>query len=281
MEKNNMNITINTGYTHGGIFHADDVFSAALLKLIYPDISFKRVFKIPEGIDPDCLDQGYVVFDIGLGRFDHHQADNEYRENGTPYAAFGKLWSKFGPQLTLSQEAWNEVDAVLVQPIDYTDNTGDRNPLSVAIHHLNPTWDSSDSPDVAFNKAVQVAIPILKGTIDTANSKVSAALAIEDSSRIIEDNILVLDRYIPWQETVINGMPNVLYVIFPSNRGGYNAQVVPVRNGSTEPRKPFPKEWYGNPATELGMTFCHPAGFLLSAETEEAAVAITKIALEQ
>jgi uncharacterized UPF0160 family protein len=30
--------------THAGKFHADDVFSAALLRLIYPDIQFQRVF---------------------------------------------------------------------------------------------------------------------------------------------------------------------------------------------------------------------------------------------
>ena len=55
----------DTAFTHGGSFHADDVFSAALLKLCRPDIRILRGFTVP----PDF--EG-LVFDIGGGRFDHH-----------------------------------------------------------------------------------------------------------------------------------------------------------------------------------------------------------------
>src|SRR5450756_919873 len=71
--------------THGGKFHADDVFSAALLKMIYPGIHIIRAFEVPYGFDG-------IVFDIGFGKFDHHQKDARIRENGVPYAAFGLLW---------------------------------------------------------------------------------------------------------------------------------------------------------------------------------------------
>ena len=36
------------GLTHSWTFHADDVFSAAFLKLIVPDITIHRVSEVPE-----------------------------------------------------------------------------------------------------------------------------------------------------------------------------------------------------------------------------------------
>ena len=77
-------------YTHAGKFHADDVFSAALLRILRPDIRFVRAMGLPEGF-------GGFAFDIGWGRFDHHQKDAPVRENGVPYAAFGLLWRARSP----------------------------------------------------------------------------------------------------------------------------------------------------------------------------------------
>ena len=47
-------------FTHGGKFHADDVFSAALLRILRPDIRIQRGFEVPENFDG-------LVFDIGDG----------------------------------------------------------------------------------------------------------------------------------------------------------------------------------------------------------------------
>ena len=71
--------------THSGKFHADDVFASALLRICYPGIEIRRTFEIPEGFDG-------LIFDIGGGRFDHHQTGAPVRPNGVPYAAFGLLW---------------------------------------------------------------------------------------------------------------------------------------------------------------------------------------------
>ena len=55
-------------FTHGGKFHADDVFSAALLLYLNPEIQITRGNKVPEDYDG-------IVFDIGRGEYDHHQID--------------------------------------------------------------------------------------------------------------------------------------------------------------------------------------------------------------
>ena len=87
--------------THAGKFHADDVFSAALLRILKPGVEIRRVYQVPEGFDG-------LAFDIGWGEFDHHQAGAPVRPNGVPYAAFGLLWREYGPCLLLRRgtEVW-------------------------------------------------------------------------------------------------------------------------------------------------------------------------------
>ena len=79
-------------FTHGGKFHADDVFSSALLLYFNPKITITRGNKIPE-------DFKGIVFDIGRGKYDNHQRDSRVRENGVPYAAFGLLWEELGAEI--------------------------------------------------------------------------------------------------------------------------------------------------------------------------------------
>ena len=51
-------------FTHGGKFHADDVFSAALLLHFNPQLTIQRGNRVPEDFDG-------IVFDIGRGEYDH------------------------------------------------------------------------------------------------------------------------------------------------------------------------------------------------------------------
>ena len=64
-------------FTHSGKFHADDVFSSALLLSVNPEITIHRGSQVPE-------DFKGIVFDIGRGKYDHHQRDSRIRENGVP-----------------------------------------------------------------------------------------------------------------------------------------------------------------------------------------------------
>ena len=88
-----MNENVEKGFTHGGIFHADDVFSAALLLHFNPKLTIQRGNRVPEEFDG-------IVFDIGRGEYDHHQKDSRIRENGAPYAAFGLLWEALGTEIS-------------------------------------------------------------------------------------------------------------------------------------------------------------------------------------
>ena len=93
--------------THSGIFHADDVFSTALFRIMGYHVPVFRVYEVPE----DWMnDPSIIVYDIGFGPFDHHQADSEVRENGIPYAAFGLLPRHFREVLFSSDGEYERFD---------------------------------------------------------------------------------------------------------------------------------------------------------------------------
>ena len=110
--------------THSGNFHADDVFAAATLLLL-----FNNKVRIIRTRDPEIIEKGDFVFDVGgvydpeLNRFDHHQTGGAGgRENGIPYASFGLVWKKFGIEICGSKETALYIDRELAEPIDAIDN---------------------------------------------------------------------------------------------------------------------------------------------------------------
>lgn len=266
--------------THGGVFHADDVFATALLLIIWkmlcpeedaPEI--RRVFKVSD-------DEEGLVYDIGNGEFDHHFEPKEYRENGIPYAAFGKLWRVIGPEV-FGVKFTKLLDDNLVSLIDDQDNGGDHNPLSQAISDFNPSWDDLKTPDECFPDAVAFAKDILQRKIDRYEStKAAEDIVYEAAKKREDDRILVLERYVPYLSKVQEDYPEICFVVYSSLRGGWNCMTVP-NPGEKQGKVLFPEEWLGNTNEELGITFCHVGNFLLSTNTKEQAIKCAKIALEE
>lgn len=250
---------------HAGTFHADDVFSGALLRLLNPEIEIIRSNSVPENFDG-------IVFDIGNGEFDHHSLPRETREDGTPYAAFGKLWRAFGHLLT-TDFVVEYIDKTVCSKLDLTDNTGEYNMLSEVIGILNPFWTEDElSTDDAYFDAVELAQKILARYIAKGVSEEKARTEVEkhlENSSV--KGMLILEKYVPWQYFVTSHTElNLKVVIYPSNRGGFCAQIVD--NSGFE----FPKSWWGtmteNDSPVNGMTFCHATGFLASFKTIEDAI---------
>ena len=97
--------------------------------------------------------------------------------------------------------------------------------------------------------------------------------------------IVRLERFAPWKQYLIPSRAK--FVVYPSQRGGYCAQAIPARFGTTELRIPFPAEWAGASEEELpaisgidGLRFCHAGRFLITAATEEEAVEACRAAME-
>lgn len=276
-----------TAFTHSGKFHADDVFSSALMLYLNPEIRIIRGNKVPEDFDG-------IVFDIGRGRYDHHQKDSRIRENGIPYAAFGLLWEELGTEI-LGEELAQKFDESFVQPLDNNDNTGEKNELATLIGNFNPTWDAQGGNDEAFFQAVSVAGMILENKFERylgnerADKRVEEIL--EEHQKAIlsgekskeEARILILPEFVPCQKRLSE--TDIAFVIFPSNRGGYCIQPQK-KEYSLNYKCSFPVEWLGLENEELAAAtglpsagFCHKGGFLMTTGTLEDAVKACEISL--
>ena len=281
-------------FTHSGKFHADDVFSSALLLYLNPQITITRGNRVPEEYDG-------IVFDIGRGQYDHHQRDSRVRENGVPYAAFGLLWEELGGEIlggTLAQR----FDEEFVQPLDNNDNTGEKNELATLIGNFNPVWDETEAADgvteeerdrglsVGFLRAVQVAGMVLENKFARyradarADEKINQVLAMQETQGG-DARILVLPEFVPCQKRLKE--TDIAFIIFPSNRGGYCIQPQK-KPGSMNYKCSFPKQWLGLENEELqkatGLAsagFCHKGGFLMTVGDEADAIRACEISLEE
>lgn len=264
--------------THGGKFHSDDVFGAALLRMVQPQISIRRAFDVPENYDG-------LAFDIGHGAYDHHQPDARVRENGEKYAAFGLLWEVLGTHL-IGEEDAASFDEHFIQPLDRSDNTGEPHPLAQAIDAFNPVWDSDESRDDAFFCAVDFAQGILERGLTRIRARQRADALVRADLSASDGTVVVLSQYAPWAHVLIES--DALFAVYPSIRGGYNAQVIPVSSEDRTARLDFPAAWAGKTDEELkqlsgipDLRFCHSGRFLVASETQEGAVQACRTAIAQ
>lgn len=286
--------------THAGKFHADEVFATILLEKIYDEINLIR---LPE-VDGINLNKKFV-YDIGGGKFDHHQiGGNGQRNSGIKYAAFGLVWKEFGrkylqkKQVNNIEECFNMFDKNFVQFIDAGDNGQikyeniDINlvTLSDIIEGFNPNWNEDTDPDEKFTEALQIAKKVFDNKIESTISKCNAKRFVEQAIENSENGIMILDKFMPYQEFILESnnekAGKILYVVFKSNRKGYTIKAVPKKMGSFENRKSFPKEWCGLRNEELQTvtgvktaTFCHNMGFICVANEFEDALKLAKMAV--
>ena len=253
--------------THVGKFHADDVFGAAFLKIINPDIEIIRSNIVLDDFEG-------LVFDIGMGRFDHHMADNEVRKNDIPYAAFGKLWREFAPSL-YGKYVYESIDRKLIQDLDLADNTGSYNALAIAIDSFN-NKDVIDNDDNFF-EAMEFAKKILENMISKGKLHEIDILKVKkyyedavDKRIIVLNEPLFYKDYLPYTEA--------MFVVYPSNRGGFAAQGVTINPDTNELKKDFPETWVKNLPPYL--RFCHTSRFLIAADSFEEIMHATREALK-
>lgn len=293
------NITMANAITHAGTFHSDEVLSTVILEKVFSNLTIIRTLEVPENIGEDV-----IVYDIGFGKYDHHQkGGNGKRENGVPYASVGLIWKEFGHKIVTDTcnptLVWEIIEQDLIQGVDAIDNGSlpkadypiQAMTFSKAISEFNPTWDSQEDADEAFLKAVTFAKIVFDNTLKNAIAKAKAQEIVETAIEKSEGHIMVLDQHIPWQDFILLSQnkkaADILFVVYPSNRGGYNWQCVPDAIGSFGQRKSVPDEWKGLSGTKLQeitgiqtASFCHPNGFIGGADNLCDAIAIAKIAVK-
>ncbi|WP_041713852.1 MYG1 family protein [Paraglaciecola sp. T6c] len=281
--------------THSGNFHADDVFSVAALKSVFPTFTLIRTR------DKDTIAKADVVIDVGgehdaaTDRFDHHQRGGAgERDNGVPYSSFGLIWQKYG--LTIcgdNQELANAIDAGLVSTIDAIDcghvkGVAEGISLSQTISMFNPTWQEEGDFDAGFNEAVDFAARVLARAIAAASGGLNAKAIVAEAIKNAQDpRVIVLEKYTPWKKTVHALSEQALYMVYPSQSGQWMLQTVPVEPGSFEDRKSLPKPWAGlsdaELQTETGIKdamFCHNGLFIAGTASFESTMKMAELALQ-
>ncbi|AUL72329.1 metal-dependent hydrolase [Pseudoalteromonas sp. 13-15] len=285
-----------TVVTHNGNFHADDVFSIAVLKHVYPSFNLVRTR------DKALMDSADIVIDVGgqydpdAGRFDHHQRGGAgERENGIPYSSFGLVWQKYGLALCDNNQAVaDRVDAGLVSTIDaidcgHVEGVQQGISLSQTISMYNPTWEESPEFDKCFDEAVEFASRMLTRFIASASGSVNAKAIVAKAIESAEDpRVIVLEKYTPWKKTVHILSSEALYMVYPSHSGQWILQTVPVEPGSFEDRKSLPKAWAGlsdeDFQAKTGLddaVFCHNGLFIAGTKSFESTMKLAEVALAE
>ena len=284
-----------TVVTHNGTFHADDVFSIAALKHVFPSFNLIRTR------DSDVIAKADVVVDVGgvhdapTDRFDHHQRGGAgARENGIPYSSFGLIWKKYGVQICDGDEdVAKAVDSGLVSAIDaidcgYVEGVAEGISLSQTISAFNPSWEEDDDIDQCFDEAVSFAFRLLDRFIASAAGGVRANEIVAKAIDSAEDpRVIVLEKFTPWKRTVHAMSEEALYMVYPSQTGQWRIQCVPVEPGSFENRKSLPAPWGGLSDSELQSVtgiddamFCHNGLFIAGAKSFESVMKMASHALE-
>ena len=109
--------------THSGTMHADEVFATAFLELYKENIELFRTSEVNESDYPNA-----IIYDVGRGKFDHHQEDRQVRDNNIPYCSLGLLWKEYGldflkrRNIDNYEEVFSEIDKDFIEGIDAIDN---------------------------------------------------------------------------------------------------------------------------------------------------------------
>ena len=281
--------------THNGNFHADDVFSIAALKIIFPSFTLIRTR------DNAIINDADVVIDVGgqydpqTDRFDHHQRGGAgARENGIPFSSFGLVWKKYGLAICDdNQDVANALDAGLVSTIDaidcgHVEGVATGISLSQTISMFNPTWEEESNFDAAFEQAVEFAYTLLIRFVASARGGLNAKKIVAQAIKQADDpRLIVLERYTPWKKTVHSLSEEALFVVYPSHSGKWIVQTVPAELGSFEDRKSLPAPWAGLSDDEFQAVtgiddamFCHNGLFIAGAESFDSVMSLAAMALE-
>ncbi len=286
------------GITHNGTMHADEVFATAFLSLYFKNFKVARVSEVPKDISTNT-----IIYDIGKGKFDHHQKDARIRDNGIKYSSFGLLFEEYGLsylkklKLKNTKAIYNYFVKDFIEAIDAIDNgifpeiKADYKvkTLSDVIKLFNPSYLSNDNEDEQFIKAVTLAESILTEELKNVIGKVNASFKVKTILNKTKGPILILDEYLPYEETILTSLSGkkIKFVIYPSNRGGYGIKTIPISTTDKTSRVYFPKTWGGLTNNDLeevtgikGSLFCHTNRFLMTASSLDTAKTLAEIAIE-
>ncbi len=283
--------------THNGVFHADDIFSCAILSVLHDgNITIVRTR------DPEKIASADYVVDVGgehdqdRRRFDHHQKGGAgLRENGIPYASCGLVWKAYGDEICGNKELARKIDQMLIQPIDAEDNgmeiitrTHGVSPYTIQyfLYTSRPTWKETENFDEVFPQLVKQMKELLLREIKIASDILDAKEIVEKTyDGSADKRVIVFDVICPASD-ILETHPEPLYIVRPRLDGNWGIKAVRKYDHGFENRKDLPLSWAGLRDEELqkitGVSdaiFCHNGRFMAVAKTKDGALKLAQLAL--
>lgn len=272
--------------THDDKFHADELLAAALIVDLCPgSFIILRTRDLPTNLHG----KDWIV-DVGGGAYDHHEKDRETYPNGVKKASCGKVAEVLFRE---DPKTLEKLQRRLLWSVEAQDNG--QNPIEMGlgpsklsfVNTLLPPWNAPQFQiNNCFTRALDMTRTILYSILDhiLADDKAEAVLeALQD------DEIVVLEKFVPWTAWAVEKWPKARFVVFPSSNGkSFNAQAVPLTAtpGDFCNRGGFPDAWGGLRDDELaevsgipGAIFCHADLFLAVWDTQEHAIEAAKTAI--
>lgn len=255
---------MRTLYTHGSIFHADEVVGAGLLIWLgeIEGVTAIRRLNTP----PESPVAGDIVLDLGLRHgldengvlwLDHHHDKAVPCSAVLVFRHFETRWTK--PQRKAIERFLDGVDKNDRGLVGYTQGTMT---LSDIVGVLNPVGEVPDSArDAAFAEAVTLFLGMFRRMVafqelvETQAAEV-AQLAASGAAYVVSE------QFLPKLMRALEGTAT-RFAVYPSLRGGWCIQAVSLP-GTKTPVQPIPGD-------TPGATFVHAAGFIASFATREAA----------
>jgi uncharacterized UPF0160 family protein len=288
--------------THNGRFHADDVFSVALLKVLYPKASVVRTRDLDVLATCDLVLDVGGEYDVASLRFDHHQVGGAgSRQNGINYSAFGLIWKEFGLDFCKGNEAvWQRLDKGFVASFDAYDNGQKTYEIVVEdarVVELQDLIDNYLNPNLAesaeladydrqFDTAVGIATMILDRVVLRKLAEVDSENYFYSEWQKSSDK-----RYVFLPKFATSGeraeeMPELLYTVFHAPNGTWNIKAMAKEKGSYDSKRPLPESWAGLRDKEFAdhtgvsdAAFCHNARHMCGAYSQEGAMKLLELAL--
>lgn len=230
--------------THDGLFHTDEIFAVAFLRLCYPNSKVIRTRDITPQME---MDKDTFLVDVSnpstvnslkynpeLNNFDHHM--NDKRVEGL--SSFGLVMDKFNhvhPDSYIYKSVLNEEERMfvykniltnLVGPIDDWDNANvskDEKILAIQtmFKWLNNNVNDAESQFNSFMVCVDMATNFIKGAIKVG-MRVYQSMVTWRTREVIDQYIAVLNDFcITW--TGMNNKEEVphKFIVFPENEDCY------------------------------------------------------------
>lgn len=271
-------------------FHADEVSSTALLRILFGNKYFVKT-KLVKTFEP--AKDGYtdqtpdcIVYDIGMGMYDHHQPDgqNQHCLREDPdgvirkYSSVGLIWKEIAKEL-VPEEYIEDIYNNLIRYIDDNDNGFESNPLSYCIRNMNVPPNKEYDSDNAFECAALAMQLFFENIFDTVWAKKEEEDEINtliNATESIGKKYVVSDKYLDGMVAVC-AKEEIPFYIYPNVRdNGYCFRTItPVGGEMNDHIVDIPQDvrnWEG-------VTFLHPSAFLGSAVSKARAIEIVETIL--